>query len=126
MIYHQNKQNCKVCVTEEGHKLSSEFIELKKYKEDCNLLNPPPKFLKLIEDAGKIFEEIYSSIETEDNLVQKIINKIKAKVNYGCEQFPMDFLLHLFTRMRIYHILKKKNILLKTRLGRQKLKNLNI
>lgn len=124
MAYHQKKHNCKLCSIEEGHEMSSKFIDLKKYDESCRLLNPPVKFLKLIDIAGKLFEENYSSIETENNLVQKLIDIIKKKVEFGCNQFPMYFLLHLFIRMRIYYFLKKKNLLLKTRLGRKKLKNL--
>lgn len=104
--------------------MSAEFINLKKYNENCKLLNPPAEFLKMIDIAGTIFEENYNALETENNLVKKLIDIIKEKVKFGCKQFPMHFLLHLFIRMRIYYVLKKKNLLLKTRLGRRKLNNL--
>lgn len=45
------------------------------------MVNPPVKFLKVIDIAGKLFEENYSSIE--NNLVQKLINIIKQKVQFG-------------------------------------------
>lgn len=125
MGFHARKHNCKICVLDTGSEDAAKFINLKKYTDNCQLLNPPTKFLEYVIKAGKVFEEVYKGMEHQNKLIQNLSIIIKSNIpTYGCVNFPTDFFINLFARMRIYHILKKKNCLLKTKLGRQKLKNL--
>lgn len=125
MAFHSRKHNCQVCVLENGYEDTAQFINLKKYTENSQLLNPPTKFLKLVNQTGKVFDDVYKPMEAQNNLIKNISILIKSNIpSFGCVDFPIDFFINLFTRMRIYHILKKQNCLLKTKLGRQKLKNL--
>lgn len=73
------------------------------------LLNPSTKFLEYVLKAGKVFEDVYKSMEHQNHLIQNLSTIIKSNIpSYDCVNFPTDFFITLFTRMRIYHILKKK------------------
>lgn len=117
-------KGCSQCIADVEDNLFTTFINLKLYSSDCNLSKPPEHFVKYIEILGDIFDSNYSDLEIDHNIGSKLY-KLMHNVHFQCENMPKKYLINLFIRMRIFHIIKRKNVFLKTKIGRDKLKNLN-
>lgn len=120
----EHHQGCFMCAEEVQDSDSTSFINLKLYNNVCNLSKPPHHFVQYIEILGDIFDANYSVLEADLNIGKKLYN-LMEKIQYQCDKIPKEYLIKLFIRMRIFHIVKKKNFFLKTRNGREKLKKLN-
>lgn len=100
-------------------------MDAKLYSQNCNLVHPPLKILKFVENMGTIFDNNFESIISERGLVMNLSAKMSTIKLEMADCFPREFFTNLFLRMRIHYNLKSKNVLLKTRAGRDKLKKLN-
>lgn len=124
MLMHLSCKNCNLPLSQENSHFT-DLIDLKMYNSDCKMNKPPISFIKYVEELGKVFAANYIDYEFQNQVGLKLF-KLLEKVEWNmCPTFPKVYLIKLFIRMRIYHILKKKNQLLKTKIGREKLLKLN-
>lgn len=92
-----------------------------------SLIAPPINFVDYIENLEKIFQNIFKSNSTKQGVGVLIFDNLKAMSHsfiLSCKNFPIEFLLKLFVRIRIYFTLKFQNNNFKNVQNKRKLQNL--
>lgn len=68
-----------------------------------NLLMPPEHFVEYLFELEKILSENFQKCAIENNVGINIKKNLYVPVNpHPCNEFPQDFLLLLYTRLKIY------------------------
>lgn len=116
---------CSTCENKGNTSNYNLLINYKLYSEDSKLMRPPKEFIEFIQKITGIFEDNFETIQSNKNLMGSLQEKMASVVYTKCLNFPINFCIKLFIRMKIFHNLKIKNFMLKTRIGRDKLKKLN-
>lgn len=130
-----NKHRCDLCeLYSKNNNLAPHllYIHFKAYENTHkdnfgNLQAPPETFLEYLFVLEKQFSFLFEKYAIEVNCGLKIKNQLeKLKSPHPCSQFPQNFFLSLYVRLKIYHVLKNTNRAFKeNKYGRnQKLKNL--
>lgn len=94
---------------------SSFYCFLKKYENDNkdlfgSLKMPNDEFVQLIFNIEKIFQANFEELVTRKNICNTLFNLINIlPFTHPCTQFPKEFALKLYLRVRIYYTLKTIN-----------------
>lgn len=114
-----DKHNCLTCVSYakttkmlEEDTLLSYFRAYKNKNQDLygNLKTPPTAFYSYIKKLDVTFCDLFPKIAVEAQVGQNIKKELeKIPFTPPCTEFPMNYLLNLFTRVRIFYTLKFLN-----------------
>lgn len=130
------RHDCELCqvYAKEHQDLSDEvfFSHFKAYENKNkdtfgNLMMPPKNFVEYIYTLETKFCELFPVLSIHPNAGVRIKEEFKSYVMpHPCEYFPKDFLLSLYTRLRMYYTLKYLNRELANIRGFEKNYKLNI
>lgn len=87
----------------------SHFKAYENANEDAfgNLYMPNITFIQFIRTLNYKFDKEFTNVATSKNLLYKIVHNFKNETFcHPCKDFPKEFLLKLYTRMRIFYTLK--------------------
>lgn len=87
-----------------------------------SLYMPSETFVHFVSQMNTIFFERFEKFVIQDNVVQNFVIQFK-KINFlhPCKNFPYNYVIHLFARMRLYFTLKFINRNFKARSSKNKL-----
>jgi hypothetical protein len=95
----------------EGYlKFNEIFTKLKTYNDNCSLENVSQAFHFYVINLEQKLVTIFDKCSHKTNVASLIVNELKlVKVPTACIGFPKFKFLHLFTRLRIYYLIKFSN-----------------
>lgn len=80
-----------------------------------NLKMPDNKFIYFIASLENCFRNSFEELVTQKNIIQKFVNLYNRFIfEHPCEKFPHEYLLRLYSRMRLFYTLKEINRNFKT------------
>jgi len=102
------------------------YCYFKAYQNDKSLFGslrmPNDEFFIFICKLEIIFQENFSDFALKDKILNSFTELFKTEsLNHPCENFPIIYLLKLFTRMSIYYAIKTINQNLKNPTNKRKL-----
>lgn len=124
------KHTCEVC---ENYSMAHQALDennlycyFKAYQNDKSLFGslrmPNDEFFIFICKLEMLFQENFSDFALKDKILNSFIELFKTEsLNHPCENFPIIYLLKLFTRMSIYYAIKTINQNLKNPTNKRKL-----
>lgn len=74
-----------------------------------NLMMPPEWFISYIESLEEKFCDLFPIYAVQPKTGLSIKSELHTTLNHPCPQFPIDYLLSLFVRVRIFYSLKFLN-----------------
>jgi len=125
------KHSCNVCflyATNQQH-VNDEtlYSHFKAYTGNIDtpfgsLYMPSESFIHFVSLMNKIFSEKFEEFVIQNNFINNFVREFK-KNNFihPCKNFPYNYVVHLFERMKLYYTLKFINRNFKARSSRNKL-----
>lgn len=116
--------SCEVCVgyskDHQNLDATSYFCYFKAYDNANNdyfgnLAMPNDEFVAFVCHLETLFAENFESFVVKDSVIEHFINSFKqVDYQHPCREFPYDYMLHLYSRLRLFYTLKYVNRNFKT------------
>ena len=112
----QKKHKCPTCAEaltsndlDSPDKLLSEFKAYDNSKPFGGLTVPDERLVRYIHSAEQIFVDTFPNVISKQGIGKHLMSMLPKFKLQECPQFPSQYMLELFVRMRLYYVLKFGN-----------------